>query len=365
MAQKCVHQGCGKSFTDADEACTYHPGPPVFHEGQKGWTCCKPRVLTFEEFMAIAPCTTGKHSTTDTPPKMEKTKPDMLADGAIKAVASTVPKTEDASLGPAMPRTPIAMPTREKAAETSAAAAGKPQRATTAQSAPAPPAAPAESDDDDPALAIPDGRMCRRRGCGVAYKANGGGAERSDNEGCVHHPGAPIFHEGSKGYSCCKRRVLEFDQFMKITGCQTKPRHLFVGSGGKKKKQQGGTEGSGDDASEELLDTVRFDYYQSATSLTVSFFLKKIDKTKAAVTFTEQGIDLDLPTTDAPTPKRYKKHIPLYDEIDPAKSKYSVLGTKLEVVLAKAAVSSWPVLRSDDRPTGEILQVARAGKAER
>ena len=36
MAQKCVHQGCGKSYTDADEACTYHPGPPVFHEGQKG-----------------------------------------------------------------------------------------------------------------------------------------------------------------------------------------------------------------------------------------------------------------------------------------------------------------------------------------
>ncbi len=36
MAQKCVHQGCGKLFADADEACKYHPGPPIFHEGQKG-----------------------------------------------------------------------------------------------------------------------------------------------------------------------------------------------------------------------------------------------------------------------------------------------------------------------------------------
>ena len=38
MAQKCVHQGCGKEFTDADadDVCSYHPGPPVFHEGQKG-----------------------------------------------------------------------------------------------------------------------------------------------------------------------------------------------------------------------------------------------------------------------------------------------------------------------------------------
>jgi len=24
----------------------------------------------------------------------------------------------------------------------------------------------------------------------------------------------PIFHEGSKGYTCCKRRVLEFDEYL-------------------------------------------------------------------------------------------------------------------------------------------------------
>ena len=36
MAQECVHRGCGKLYTDPDEVCIYHPGPPVFHEGQKG-----------------------------------------------------------------------------------------------------------------------------------------------------------------------------------------------------------------------------------------------------------------------------------------------------------------------------------------
>lgn len=36
MASKCVHKGCGKQFTDPEEPCVYHPGPPVFHEGQKG-----------------------------------------------------------------------------------------------------------------------------------------------------------------------------------------------------------------------------------------------------------------------------------------------------------------------------------------
>ena len=60
----------------------------------------------------------------------------------------------------------------------------------------------------------------------------------------MHHPGVPIFHEGSKGYSCCKRRVLEFDQFMSMEGCKTKDRHLFVG----KAKKEG---------EEEKVDTVR------------------------------------------------------------------------------------------------------------
>ena len=36
MAGKCVHKGCGKVFTDTEEPCVYHPGPAVFHEGQKG-----------------------------------------------------------------------------------------------------------------------------------------------------------------------------------------------------------------------------------------------------------------------------------------------------------------------------------------
>jgi hypothetical protein len=46
MAQKCVHQSCGKTYTDPEEDCLYHPGPPIFHEGQKG---------EFGEFGAFIP----------------------------------------------------------------------------------------------------------------------------------------------------------------------------------------------------------------------------------------------------------------------------------------------------------------------
>lgn len=164
--------------------------------------------------MAIEPCTEGKHSTTDLPPKIEK------REAAVDPASS---------LAPPPPRTPLAAP----------------------QHIPTPPPPPPDSEDDDEALEIPDGAVCRRKGCGATY--HGKGASREGEE-CVHHPGAPIFHEGSKGYSCCKRRVLEFDQFMKIEGCRTKDRHLFVGSGRKKDAAAKGTAGSG---AEELLETVR------------------------------------------------------------------------------------------------------------
>ena len=53
----------------------------------------------------------------------------------------------------------------------------------------------------------------------------------------------------------------------------------------------------------------------------------------------------------------------MYAAIKPEESKFRILGTKLEMTLAKADGTSWPVLRSDDRLTGEMIQVGRAGRA--
>ncbi|KAL5116736.1 hypothetical protein ACEQ8H_005348 [Pleosporales sp. CAS-2024a] len=312
MAKKCVHKGCGQTYENEDEACVYHPGPPVFHEGQKGWKCCKPRVLTFDEFLAIAPCTTGRHSDVDDTPAPEPAAtPDVH-----------VPNGTSVNLGslqeslPAAPRVPAAQ---------------------AAPAAPCAPAPPPESDDDDPAVALHHGMACRRRGCRETHKGGDRGAEK-----CVHHPGAPIFHEGSKGWSCCKRRVLEFDQFMNIEGCRTKDRHLFVGSG--KREQAGG---------EEKLDTVRHDYYQTSVSVVASLYLKKIDQATAVIDFQPKSINLDLRTSDG---KRYQTEFPLFATIKPEESRFRILGTKLEMTLAKADGASWPVLRSDDKPTGEMIQ---------
>ena len=173
-----------------------------------GWKCCKPRVLTFEEFLAIPPCTTGKHSTVDDTPVPE-------------------PKAEEVIAPPT--------PTEQKKSER------LPISATPTIATSAPPEKPVieEPESDDPDVEIPANATCRRRGCGATYT----GSTARDEEKCVHHPGQPVFHEGSKGWSCCKRRVLEFDEFLKIPGCTEKTRHLFVG----KAKPAG----------EEKVDTVR------------------------------------------------------------------------------------------------------------
>jgi len=113
---------------------------------------------------------------------------------------------------------------------------------------------------------------------------------------------------------------------------------------------------------DELLQTVRHDYYQTPTSVIASFFLKKINKAVAKVEFSSTELSLDLPTTDA-SPKRYTAIVPLFGAIDPATSTFKIMGTKLEVTLVKADGSSWPVLRSDEQRTGEIIQVGRAGRA--
>lgn len=142
--------------------------------------------------------------------------------------------------------------------------------------------------------------------------------------------------------------VLEFDEFLKIEGCKKRKRHLFVGQ-------------PKDAAAEEKLEAVRHDFYQTSSTVIVSMYLKKIDRAKAKIDFAgEQEVALDLPTSDG---KRYEAVVPLFGKIDTEKSAYKIMGTKLEMTLAKKDGASWPVLRSDERTTGEILQVGRAARA--
>ena len=267
--------------------------------------------------MSIPPCTTGKHSSVDDTPAPEAKPSDEEIEAKLKA------QKDKSDSQPAIARAKVAT------------------AAPTQPPAPAP--APPEDEDDEGGVEVPDKANCKRKACGGSYTT---GSSREEEQ-CIHHPGAPIFHEGSKGWTCCKKRVLDFDEFMKIEGCKTKNRHLFVG----KKK---------DAEAEEALTEVRNDFYQTATTVIASLYLKKIDKERSKVEFVDSGtVELDLHTQDR---KRYQTTMRTFAPIVPEKSTFKIMGTKLELTLAKGDGAGWPVLRKDDRHTGEIIQAGRAGR---
>ncbi|KAI8800736.1 chord-domain-containing protein [Cladochytrium replicatum] len=296
----CANKGCGKSFVESDNhetSCEHHPGAPVFHEGLKGWSCCSKRVTDFDDFLKIQGCSVGKHST------HAAAEPAATPTSAASAPVSTDLNGKEV-YGSVPPHAAAAAPATqdsfqpkhvEKEPETK------------------------EQDLHDSADAvIAFGTQCKRRGCGHVY------VDESSRAGeCIFHPGAPIFHEGSKGWSCCSRKVLEFEEFVKIQGC-TKGNHRFLDS---------------PKASAEEYVECRRDWYQTQTSVIISVFAKKVDKASTTCVFKEGELLLEGKLADG---KRFKYHTPLVQPITPELSKYEVLSTKVEITLRKANGISWP-----------------------
>jgi len=309
---RCSRKGCGREFTaDDTESCTFHPGAPVFHEGLKSWSCCsevyKP-VLEFDEFMKIPGCTQTDRHTSEA--RVENSKP---SSSANLTVMETKPDGQEvyssnAPIPPVEPVTPTAVvqPTIVE-------------------------------EEDDPSIPVDLGTVCKRKGCGVAFVSNEVNRE-GDGEGavCTYHPSPPIFREGSKGYLCCKRRVLEFDEFLKIGGCKT-GRHVFV-----PKELEPETE---------KLTICRIDHYQTQDRVHVSVFAKQVDKERSQVKFEPTQVYLDL---HLPGSKRFMKTVDLFGPIDPDASSFTFFGTKVELSLKKQDTRSWTLLERTDKDLGPI-----------
>lgn len=76
--------------------------------------------------------------------------------------------------------------------------------------------------EDASANIVPIGEPCKNNACQVTFRD-----ETSMSEVCWHHPGAPIFHEGMKYWSCCQKKTSEFDSFMSQAGC-TRGKHAWT-----------------------------------------------------------------------------------------------------------------------------------------
>lgn len=138
--------------------------------------CCSKRTTDFSDFLAIPGCCEGKHSDIP-PPQPEKQKVDETVSVKPTSVSNGVEVFGQAA-SPLMT---------------------KPVPATTVT--PQTKTAEIVPEFDPEGCTVAPDTVCKRKSCGYLYKNNeisrGDGAEAV----CTHHPGVPIFHEGSKGWS--------------------------------------------------------------------------------------------------------------------------------------------------------------------
>ncbi|EGD73171.1 hypothetical protein PTSG_04884 [Salpingoeca rosetta] len=290
----CLHRGCGKEYSEEenkDGDCRYHPGTPIFHEGLKGWSCCNKRFTDFSEFLAYPGCTYGEHS--DVPPD-----DDVDANAALKELSSapidrlsleqqqTMAQVRDAA--PKVDLDVKVTPSLERALEKFRARQ-------------------AEEETDE----VKPGQPCTNNACNATYVD-----EMSNEEECLYHPGAPVFHEGYKYWSCCpKKKTYEFDEFLEFKGCTT-GKHCWV----KPKTAQ--------------VRKCRHDWFQSDDRVSVSIYAKCIDPEKCSVKANSDSLTVDIVYEDI---NKYTMELHLGGKIDPSKSSATLTGTKLDLNLVKAS----------------------------
>lgn len=360
----CTRRGCGVDFDPvscaaAKASCSYHPGAPVFHEGLKSWSCCKDTnkpVMEFDQFLAIKGCSTADGHSTEKQalPTVKNGVVVDDADASSSAAAGVEPVTKDASgketFGSAGGGADIVQPLKGMsllAAQNAAQSASGDSKEARASKEAVEEEDPVESD-----TALPAGVVCKRGGCG--YKHEGGPRDRA-SEACKHHKGSPIFHEGSKGWSCCKRRVLDFNDFLQIEPCTTaKSGHLFVGA--PKPTAGGGADG------EESVDC-RMDHYETPNDVRLTVYAKAVDPANSSIEFKEDGVVFSLalpPASGSSSPRRFRKVLKPFANIVPAESSFTITKFKVDLVLTKQQKGqSWPCLESGDRVIGYGLTFGR------
>jgi len=306
MAERlCYNRGCGKSYNpreNTDDACTFHPGAPYFHDAYKGWTCCEMKSTDFTTFLNTPGCAKGKHSNIK-PVEPEKITGNLEKDSSPEEVIVRAPVQE------AMKRPPVDTPLLRL--NPTIAPSLKQQKLVAKQSGPSP------SENGD----INVGESCKNNGCKVTYAGS-----ESNLTDCKYHPGVPIFHEGMKYWSCCQKKTSEFQQFLDQEGCDI-GQHKWI------KEDTGGA-----------CVECRYDMHQTASHVVVAVYAKKYDpllshvelnpiRLRVHIYFPLEKGSFDLDTE-------------LRGIIDVNESFCSMMGTKLEVKMKKAEIGSWTKLEA-------------------
>uniref|UniRef100_A0A9J7YG57 Cysteine and histidine-rich domain-containing protein 1 n=1 Tax=Cyprinus carpio carpio TaxID=630221 RepID=A0A9J7YG57_CYPCA len=268
MSVLCYNKSCGQRFdpeNNPEDACTYHPGVPVFHDALKGWSCCKRRTTDFSDFLSIAGCTKGPHNSEK---PLEPVKPDVKVSGEKKELEDLKPRFNEYVIQAPKPLEFIQRPSM---------------------------------------LII----------CDPDYQTYNG--PKSDEEMCLYHPGTPIFHEGMKYWSCCKRKTSDFNSFLSQEGCN-KGSHQWRKDTGKK------------------VAPCRFDWHQTGSQVTMSIYAKNSNPELCSVEANSVSLKIHL---NFEGDKEFELKMNLWGVIDISKSVVNMMAAKVEVVMKKAEPMAW------------------------
>ncbi|XP_023648400.2 cysteine and histidine-rich domain-containing protein 1a [Paramormyrops kingsleyae] len=313
MSVLCYNKGCGQRFDpdqNPDDACTYHPGVPVFHDALKGWSCCKRRTTDFSDFLSIAGCTKGPHNK-EKPP--EPVKPDVKTSGEKKDLEDLKPKFDEYVIQAPKPLESISRPSPDEPfvrLQQKVASSLKQSlenlKLTEANE-------PDKTDEEGDEIKV--GTSCKNGGCSKTFS----GPEGSEDV-CLFHPGVPIFHEGMKYWSCCKRKTSDFNTFLSQEGC-TKGTHLW-------KKQDTGKK----------VVPCRFDWHQTGGQVIISVYARnsnpEISRVEANSTVLKIHIIFE-------GDKEFEQQISLWGVIDVTRSVMNMMASKIEIAMKKAEPMSW------------------------
>ncbi|KAL4657345.1 cysteine and histidine-rich domain-containing protein 1-like [Arapaima gigas] len=322
MSALCYNRGCGQRFEpelNRHDACTHHPGVPVFHDALKGWSCCRRRTTDFSDFLSIPGCTKGSHNQ-EKPPEL--VKPEVKISGEKRELADMKPQFDEFIIQAPKPLDSIQRPSPDEPftrlqQKVSTSLKQSLEKLTLSRGN-----RPEEKKEDADEVKI--GTSCKNGGCTKSFCGTA-----SDEETCTYHAGVPIFHEGMKYWSCCKRKTSDFNAFLSQEGC-TRGKHVW-------KKQDVGKKAV----------PCRFDWHQTGSQVIVSIYAKNCNPELSFVEANSTVINIHVIFEGE---KEFEQTISLWGVIDVGKSMVNMMAAKTEIIMKKAEPMSWA--RLDLPPPG-------------
>uniref|UniRef100_A0A3P8Y2L0 Cysteine and histidine-rich domain-containing protein 1 n=1 Tax=Esox lucius TaxID=8010 RepID=A0A3P8Y2L0_ESOLU len=322
-------RGCGQRFdpdNNPNDACTFHPGVPVFHDALKGWSCCKRRTTDFSDFLSIEGCSKACHNK-DKP--AEAVMPEVKSSqGRREKGEELKPRGDPYVIQAPRPLELIQRPSGDdplvkldqKVSASLRQVLEKLQQTVTSQSD------NTEEEDDE----VKMGTSCKNGSCSKSFSG-----PESNKTNCQHHPGVPVFQQGMKSWSCCSRKTSDFNCFVAQEGCTTGS-HLW------RKPDQG-----------RKVAPCRFDWHQTGSQVIISIYAKNAVPELSYVEANSTMVNIRVVFDGE---KEFEQKIHLWGVINASSSRVNMMAAKMEISLRKEESNTWARLDlppPTDMPTEE------------